>query len=87
MNGIGYGVGIAAILAKCRSFPLISVHLSRALGWVVAVNGGGLDGFGGDIGGFGGPLRGFCGSDVGEFGVVFGCGHWDGSGDVAAGQI
>ena len=55
---IGYEVGIAAILAKSRSFPLISVHLSRALGWDMGVNGGGLGLFGGDIGGFGGHLRG-----------------------------
>ena len=32
MERIGCEVGTAAILAKCRSFPLISVDLSRALG-------------------------------------------------------
>ena len=47
------------IIGKSRSFPLISVHLSRTLGQVVAVNGGGLAGFGGDIGGFGGRVSGF----------------------------
>ena len=72
--------GMVEILAKSRSFPLISVYLSRALGWVVGVNGGGLGGFGGDIGGFGGRDE----RDLGErmFGSsVFGCGHWDGSRD------
>ena len=58
MERIGCEVGIAAILAKSRSFPLISVYLSRALGRDVAVNGGGLGGFGGEIGGFGWPVRG-----------------------------
>ena len=65
------------IFGKSRSFPLISVHLSRALGWVVGANGGGLGGFGGDIRGFGGPVRGFVGAEFGSSG--FGCGHWDGS--------
>ena len=71
--------GMVEILAKSRSFPLISVHLSRALGWVVGANGGGEGGFGGDIGGFGGRVKGF-GRAV-SWSSVFGCGHWDGSGD------
>ena len=50
---------MAAILAKTLSFPLISVYLSRALGWDVGVNGGGEGDFGRDIGGFGGPVGGF----------------------------
>ena len=40
------GIGIAGILGKTCLFPLISVHLSRALGWPVRVNGGGLVGLG-----------------------------------------
>ena len=50
------------ILAKSRSFLLISVYLSRAGMCDMGVNGGGLGGFGGDIGGFGGPVRGIWGS-------------------------
>ena len=81
-GGIGYEVGIAAILAKSRSFPLISVHLSRALGWDMGVNGGGLGLFGGDIGGFGGRLRGFEGALL----AVFGRGHWTAHG-LGGGRI
>ena len=79
MERIECEVGTAAILAKSRSFPLISVHLSRAGMRDVGANGGGLGGFGGDIGGFGGRLRGFGVAALGS--SVFGCGRWDGSGD------
>ena len=51
--------GMVEILAKSRSFPLTSVHLSRTFGWDLGVNGGELGLFGGDIGGFGGHLGGF----------------------------
>ena len=61
-------VGMAGILGKSRSFPLIYVHLSRALGQEVEVNGGGLGGIGGDIDGFGGLVGGFGGA-------AFGGGH------------
>ena len=79
MGRMGDCDGMVAILAKTRSFPLISVHLSRALGWDLGVNGGGEGGFGGDIHGFGGHLRGFGGAAMGS--SVFGCGLWDGSRD------
>ena len=55
---IGDWVGMAGIFGKSRSFPLISGHLSRALGWDVGENGGGECGFGGDIHGFGGLVSG-----------------------------
>ena len=74
--------GIAAILAKSRSFPLISVHLSRTLGWVVGANGGGEGGFGGDIGDFGGPVRAFGRASLGILDVGIGT-----AGGMAAGQI
>ena len=41
-----------------RSFALISVHLSRALGWDVGQMVVDWAGFGGDIGGFGGEVFG-----------------------------
>lgn len=49
-----------------RSFPLISIHLSRAFGQDVEVNGGGEDGFGGDIWWFCGPVRVFGGGVLGS---------------------
>ena len=54
--------GMAAILAKTLSFPLISVYLSRAGMCDMGANGGGLGGFGGDMHGFGGLVRGIWGS-------------------------
>ena len=54
--------GMVEILAKSRSFPLISVYLSRAGMCDMGVNGGGLGCFGGDIGGFGGLMGGFRGA-------------------------
>ncbi len=47
------------IFGKSRSFPLVSAHLSRAVRWVVGLDGGGEGGFGGDNHGFGGPVSGF----------------------------
>ena len=43
--GAPYQVRGDVILSKTRSFPLISCHLSRAVGWLVGVNGGELSGF------------------------------------------
>ncbi len=77
-TGLWIGIGRRGFFGKSRSFPLISVHLSRTLGWDLGVNGGGLSGFGGDIGGFGGPVRGFGAGPLGS--SVFGCGRCDGSG-------
>ena len=63
--------GVTGIFAKILSFPLICVHLSRAVEWVMGANGGVAGGFGGDIDGFGGLVRGFGGA-------AFGGGHWMG---------
>ena len=71
MDRIGDGDEMVEIFGESRSFPLGCVHLSRTLGQVMAVNGGGLAGFGGDIGGFGGHLRGFGERRLGR-------GGWDG---------
>ena len=68
---------MATIFWIFRSYPLISVHLSRALGWLVGVNGGGEGGFGGDMGGFDGQVRGFERAAVWR--GVLGRWHWDGS--------
>ena len=51
-----------AISGETRSYPLISVYMSRALGWDVGAD---WAGFGGDDGGFGGYLRGFGGEASG----------------------
>ena len=64
--------GMVEIFGKSRSFPLIFVYLSRALGWVLGVVGGGLGGFGGDIGGFGGPVRGLEERQLGRGGWLVG---------------
>ena len=61
------------IFGKSCSFPLVSAHLSRAVGWVVGLDGGGEGGFGGDNHGFGGPVSGF-----GE--AAFRVGEWTGLG-------
>ena len=58
-------VGMVAILGKSRSFPLISVYLSRAGSRWREQNGGGAGEFGGDIGGFGGQVGGFGGRRLG----------------------
>ena len=72
------------IFWKSRSFPFISVRLSRGLGWDVGVNGGVEGGFGGEIHGFVVPVGAFGGAAF--VGKVLGCGHWDGP-EMAAGQI
>ena len=79
-GGMGWGK-----IAKILSFPLTSVHLSRAVGWLVGRNGGGEGGFGGDMGGFGGQVRGFGGAAFGR--GVLGRWHWDDSRGVAAEQV
>ena len=53
---------MVAILGKSRSFPLISVHLSRAQGRLWRRMGVEWAGFGGDVDGFGGQLGGFGGT-------------------------
>ena len=50
------------IFGKTRSFPIISVRLSRASGRSWWRNGGELGGFIGDFMRFGGQLRGFGGA-------------------------
>ena len=45
MKGIGDRIGMVGDLAKTRSFPLICVHLSRAVEWDMGVNGADWAGF------------------------------------------
>ncbi len=69
--GLGIWTGMMVIFCKSRSFPFISVYLSRALGWDVGANGGVEGDFGGDMYGFVGSVEGF-----GR--AAFGGGYWTG---------
>ena len=68
MDGIRDWIGMVAIFWKSRSFPLVSVRLSRALGWNVGAMGAVWGGFGGDVDGFSGLVGG-----LGAFGMARDC--------------